>query len=121
MSWRVIEHEGREYRVAVVRKGKSVWVGWPGGAHRVQSADSGRRVGGGPGHEGDVVAPLTGRVIKVEVEPSQTVEPDQLLVVLEAMKMEYRLTAPKAGTISAVHCAEGDLVDQGTTLVELSE
>ncbi len=38
---------------------------------------------------------------------------------MEAMKMEYRLTAPRAGRVKAVSCKEGDLVDLGATLVSL--
>ena len=50
-------------------------------------------------------APLTGKVIEVAVNAGDEVGADQLLVVLEAMKMEYRLTAPAAGAVQSVHCA----------------
>ena len=68
---------------------------------------------------GDVRAPLTGKVIQVRVAPGDAVAADDLLVVLEAMKMEYRLTAPRDGIIDSVACAEGELVDQGTSLIHL--
>ena len=42
-----------------------------------------------------------------------------VLVLLEAMKMEYRLSAPRAGVIESVNCVAGDLVDLGKLLVAL--
>ena len=91
---------------------------WPGGAtfvarkhhySREQAADDGVR------------APMTGKVVQVAVAPGDTVAADALLVVLEAMKMEYRLTAPHAGRVVSVGCKAGDLVELGATLVVLSE
>jgi biotin carboxyl carrier protein len=117
MPWVIIEHDGKRHRVAVARDGRGVWVGYAGGAARVEPQ---RTAAAATHKEGDVQAPLTGKVINVEVAVGDEVGADAVLVVLEAMKMEYRLTSPKAGTVQAVHCATGDLVDQGTTLVELT-
>ena len=117
-SWQVVEHEGRVYRVVVVRQGHAVWVGWPGGSVRLERDDE---VARRHRREGAIRAPLTGRVIRVDARAGHEVEADAVLVVLEAMKMEYRLTAPRAGTVRGVHCAVGDLVEQGTTLVDLDD
>ncbi|WP_152907243.1 acetyl-CoA carboxylase biotin carboxyl carrier protein subunit, partial [Pseudomonas aeruginosa] len=43
------------------------------------------------------------------------------LVVLEAMKMEHSIRAPHAGVVKALYCSEGELVEEGTPLVELDE
>jgi 3-methylcrotonyl-CoA carboxylase alpha subunit len=48
------------------------------------------------------------------------VRADDLLVILQAMKMEYRLTAPRDGTVERVLCAPGQMVDLGSTLVALA-
>ncbi|MEJ2581973.1 MAG: biotin/lipoyl-binding protein [Acidobacteriota bacterium] len=66
-----------------------------------------------------VTAPIPGKVVSVKVEPGDTVEPGQSLVVLEAMKMENELAAEQAGKVSAVHVQAGDTVDGGELLVEL--
>jgi acetyl/propionyl-CoA carboxylase alpha subunit len=73
------------------------------------------------GGSSTVVAPMPGTVIRVLVAPGDEVEARRPLVVLEAMKMETPLLSPYAATISAVHVKEGDRVNGGTTLVELSE
>ena len=68
---------------------------------------------------GGCAAPMPGRVIKVHVEAGMVVEEGQALVVLEAMKMEQVLCAPNAGVVTAVNCAEGEVVDAGTVLVSV--
>jgi biotin carboxyl carrier protein len=64
-------------------------------------------------------SPVTGLVIRVDVPPGQAVEAGQLLVVLEAMKMETQVTAPRAGTVQIVHVAPGNSVKVNQPLIEL--
>ena len=66
---------------------------------------------------GGLVAPMPGKVLEVSVEPGQRVEAGQVLVVLEAMKMEHRVTAPADGTVTAVLVAVGDQVATGAELL----
>ena len=101
-----------------MRTPRGVWVGWRGGAALI--ANDAREAAAAEADD-DVRAPMTGKVIQVEVAVGDTVSEDQLLVVMEAMKMEYRLTAPHAGTVEKIACAEGEQVEVGTTLVHLVE
>ena len=64
-------------------------------------------------------SPVTGLVIKVNVEPGQAVEAGALMVVLEAMKMETNVTAPRAGTVKSVHVKPGDPVKVNQLLMEI--
>lgn len=68
-----------------------------------------------------VTAPLAGSVARILVEEGAEIEAGQVLVVLEAMKMETEITAPKAGTVSAIHVAPGDAVQGGQALLELAD
>jgi acetyl/propionyl-CoA carboxylase alpha subunit len=63
-------------------------------------------------------APMPGLVVKIEVQPGQTVVEGQPLVVIEAMKMENVLKARHAGVVKAVPVAPGQSVEKGDTLVE---
>ncbi len=63
-------------------------------------------------------SPVMGLVIKVNVAPGQAVEADALMVVLEAMKMETNVTAPRAGRVKSVHVKPGDPVKVNQLLVE---
>jgi propionyl-CoA carboxylase alpha chain len=69
--------------------------------------------GGGP------ICPLPGTVIAVRVESGQHVEAGEVLMVVEAMKMEHKITAGAASTVTAVHFAVGSRVAQGDLLVGL--
>jgi acetyl/propionyl-CoA carboxylase alpha subunit len=69
----------------------------------------------------EIVAPMPGTVIKVNVHAGATVKARDPLVVLEAMKMETPLLAPYDGTVRDVHVKEGDRVAGGALLVELDD
>jgi biotin carboxyl carrier protein len=73
-------------------------------------------VGSGPRM---IVAPMPGRIVKVLVKPQEQVSARQPLVVVEAMKMENELRAPRAGTVAEVRVAEGSSVEADTVLVVL--
>jgi len=68
---------------------------------------------------GSVSAPMPGKIVSVAVQSGSSVAQHDLLVVLEAMKMEHRIEAPIAGTVSALHVAPGDLVTAGAALVTI--
>lgn len=67
----------------------------------------------------DLKAPLTGIVTRVLVQPGDSVQTQQPLVVLEAMKMEHTIAAPGPARVHLVHATPGDRVAGGTVLVEL--
>jgi propionyl-CoA carboxylase alpha chain len=70
---------------------------------------------------GGCIAPMPGRVVSVAVSLGDSVTKGQTLVVLEAMKMEQAMTASVHGTVTAVACAAGDIVDSGAVLIEVTE
>jgi biotin carboxyl carrier protein len=64
-----------------------------------------------------VTAPMPGKVVRVLVRPGDAVQPRQVLVVVEAMKMENELRSTREGTVAGVFIAEGQSVEAGTALV----
>ncbi|MDO9623250.1 MAG: biotin/lipoyl-containing protein, partial [Pseudomonas sp.] len=70
---------------------------------------------------GGLTAPMNGSIVRVLVETGQQVEAGTALVVLEAMKMEHSIRAPHTGTVKALYCSEGEMVSEGSVLVELIE
>ena len=78
--------------------------------------------GGGPdlAASAAVTAPMPGRVVKLLVKPGDVVAARQPLVVVEAMKMENELRAPRAGTVGSVQVSEGQSVEAHAVLVELT-
>ena len=95
----------------------------PPAPHTPPDVDDLSHAAAGPsgGAQSSLTAPMPGTVIKVLAAPGDKVEQRQTLLVLEAMKMETPVVSPYAGTVKAVHVAEGDRVAGGALLVELDE
>ena len=118
-------NDGQRRRVAVVRDSRGTWVGYRGGQLLLPTERPGARLaavasnaapGTGPI---EVRAPMTGRVVAVLVKAGDSVAQQAPLLLLEAMKMEYRLVAPAAATVTSVHTEMGALVELGAVLVVL--
>ena len=67
-----------------------------------------------------VAAPMPGTIVSVNVSEGQSVKKGDVLVVLEAMKMENEIKAPRDGSISSVAVSKGASVDTGATLVTIA-
>ena len=76
---------------------------------------------GAAGNPGEIAAPMPGKIIKLLVQKDAATTEGQVLLVMEAMKMEYTLKAPQAGKIKEILCAAGDQVALGQVLLRLDE
>ena len=72
-------------------------------------------------HEGELVARLPGVVVAVAVAAGDRVEAGAVLLILEAMKMEHTVRAPRAGIVKKLRFARGERVDEGAVLVEMDD
>ncbi len=68
----------------------------------------------------NVEAPMPGSIVDIAVRRGDTVNEGDVLLILEAMKMENEITAPQPGTVREIHVKVGDTVGSGEILVELS-
>jgi len=109
--------DGRIVRVASVRDGARVLV-WCGGDvfEFVRETDRPRRTAD---VAGDLIAPMPGRVRRVLVSEGSPVTRGEVVFVLEAMKMEHALRAPRDGVVRSIAPREGDLVEAGAILAEM--
>jgi len=69
--------------------------------------------------ESDVKSPMPGLILEIVVADGQEVKEGDNLLILEAMKMENMLTAPKDGVIKTIHAIKGDSVEKGQLLLEM--
>jgi len=136
----VVAEDGTEYRVEVqrlpggafttqaggalhpaegARDGETIWVRYRGRTYRFTLERGRRSRRARPA--GDLSSPMPGQVQKVLVAEGDTVEIDQPLLVVEAMKMQLEIRAPRTGTVSRLLAREGDQVEAGAPLAEVRE
>ena len=124
------EDDGERQKITVEVGGKRLEVVLPGGlslgggggAAKKKAPKRSGGGGGGAAASGDsLTAPMQGTIVKVAVEDGATVAAGDLVVVLEAMKMEQPITAHKAGTVTSLTATAGETVNSGTVLCELKD
>lgn len=125
------EETGERQRVTVEVGGKRLEVVLPaglalgggGGATAKKKAPrrSGGKSGGAAASGDSLTAPMQGTIVKVAVEEGQSVAEGELVLVLEAMKMEQPITAHKAGTITGLAAEVGATVSNGAVLAEIKD
>jgi 3-methylcrotonyl-CoA carboxylase alpha subunit len=109
----------RVERVYAVVSGGITWVFHDGSVYEIASEDGAGARRLAAHHHGSLTAPMPATVVHVNVRPGDQVQRGDILVVLEAMKMELPVRAPGAGTVGAIHCRAGDLVQPGVSLIDL--
>lgn len=92
-----------------------------GRAVRVALVDQLSRVAEDEGGAAAIKAPMHGKVIAVDVAAGDTVAKGQRIAVVEAMKMEHAIVAPRDGVVESVLVSEGGQVDQGASVATLAE
>jgi biotin carboxyl carrier protein len=101
---------------ALVSAGRT-WVFRDGVTYEI--ADESGRARAGQAH-GSMTAPMPATVTAVNVAPGDIVARGDVLIVLEAMKMELPIRAPGDGTVAAVHCRPGELVQPDVSLIDFA-
>ena len=115
----VIEQHGVRTRHRAIRRAETVYVQWDGELQAVNACDALASTSARQTQEGGLSAPMNGSIVRVMVAVGQNVAAGAQLVVLEAMKMEHSLRAPRDGVVKAVFGQEGDMVGEGAVLIEL--
>ena len=108
--------DGRKQQAHVAASKDAWWVHFAGHTIRFDIVEAGFTASGSGG---GLTAPMPGKVLEVLVETGQNVIEGQALLVLEAMKMEHRILAPKDGEIAAIHFNAGEQVTGGALLLDL--
>ena len=111
----------RRVHAAVVASGERRQVFFDGRSWPLSLVDTLHVGGAGDEVQGNLKAPMPGKVIAWMAEPGATVEKGAPLLVLDAMKMEHTIHAPRKGVVKAFRFAPGDQVSDGADLVELEE
>jgi 3-methylcrotonyl-CoA carboxylase alpha subunit len=105
----------------VVRREAECLVFLDGATHRLTLIDPRRPSAAGAATTGKILAPMPGTVTKMLVESGATVTKGAVLAIVEVMKMEHAVKAPRDGKVKAVNFAAGDQVTDGAELLVLEE
>jgi 3-methylcrotonyl-CoA carboxylase alpha subunit len=116
-----VDFDGARFTATVVPVGDERHVFCAGQAYRLRLVDALSHAGEDELHADHLVAPMSGTVISVLVQPGDAVARGAPLMILEAMKMEHTIIAPAAGTVSAINFRVGDQVQEGADLIDLDE
>jgi 3-methylcrotonyl-CoA carboxylase alpha subunit len=119
-GWYLIDDGENRSRVAVAIDANATWVFVNGHVARIENETRDTRTAGKKRGEAGVMSPMPATVVAINAIPGQPVTEGETLIVLEAMKMELPIKAPRSGIVKAVHCAKGDLVQPGVNLLELN-
>ena len=123
----VSAHDGRLQTTAgdathsgnAIPSGDEVWVTVDGEVFVFQVTHGTRRSQAATSAQDAFSPPMAATVVRIAVKPGDRVEDGDVLIALEAMKMELPIRAPRAGVVRAVHCREGELVQPGQVLIDL--
>ncbi len=116
----VLVHQGVRSSFAVHRVGRRHFVDGPEG-HLALVEQPRFPTHSGEEAAGSLVAPMPGKVVSIRVAPGDTVQRGDVLVVIEAMKMEHSVRSPAAGTVATVHVTDHEQVDNGQVLVVVDQ
>ncbi len=119
-----VEVSGKRFEVKVIGPPFAGGAGPAAGANGAGAAKKpsrGDRKRGGAGGPDLVESPLQGNMWKVLVAEGDAVEEGQVLCIIEAMKMENEITAPKAGTVAELHVKEGEPISSGAPIARIGE
>jgi len=97
-----------------------LWLHFNGETLAVENENKDFGQGKGSRTKSDIVSPMPGKVTKVLAVEGAPVTEGQVLIVMEAMKMEYSLKAEQPGVVQKIDCKVGDQVSLGKTLVKVS-
>ena len=117
--------DGQHYRAFIASDGNRRYVAFAADARvyeltQTDTAGTASRRRAAATSENVLSAAMPGQVVKVLVADGENVKRGQTLVLLEAMKMEIRVTAPRDAQVIKVLCKDGQIVERGQRLVELS-
>jgi biotin carboxyl carrier protein len=116
----LLTRDGRRRVAYATQAAGATWVFLDGQVTVMGAASSSTRTTAAD-EQASLTAPMPATVVAIAVQPGQKVAAGDVLIRLEAMKMELPVRSPRDATVIAVKCREGDLVQPGVPLLELDE
>jgi biotin carboxyl carrier protein len=116
----LLSRDGRQRLAYATRAAGATWVFLDGEVTVIAPPGPSARTAGADEHA-SLAAPMPATVVAIAVQPGQQVAAGDVLIRLEAMKMELPVRSPRDATVVAIKCQEGELVQPGVPLLELDD
>jgi biotin carboxyl carrier protein len=116
---RLLTLDGRAFRVFLARRGDTLYAHCAGRTFTLRRIDAESRAGAAGHAVDEVLAPMPGVVVRVDVAAGDTVSRGTSLLTIESMKLQTSIHAPRDGTIARIAVIEGSTFDKGSVLVAL--
>lgn len=113
-----LEIDGRRHKVTANKVGDVWWIHVLGHTLQYEAIEPGAV---GLDDDKGLTAPMPGKILEVHVKVGQIVSSGDTLMIMEAMKMEHKITAGSDGVIESIFFNQGDQVEQGTELLSILE
>jgi len=118
----IIHIDGKPIKVSIASEGKQRHIFHDGAVFRFTRIEGRKKSGAAEGEiSPEINSPISGKLVKVDVEEGQEVAEGAILMAIEAMKMEYQIKAPFDGKVSSIKFSEGEQVDIGVVLIILEK
>ena len=120
-AWHFADEKATGVFATVHRRGEEAFISMDGRSYRAEMMEEGVSADEIATVEDFAASPMTGLVVKVDVEAGQSVPSGEPLFVVEAMKMEYVVRAPRDLTVAEISAGAGDRVELGQVIVSFEE
>lgn len=119
----VFEYKGRQRVGWALKQGSALWVHVDGRSLRIDKGPEAgsRKSKASQADPKKILAPMPGKITSIKVQAGSTIAAGQVVVTMEAMKMEYNLKAATDGKIGEVLCKVGQQVKLGELLIKIEE
>jgi biotin carboxyl carrier protein len=111
--------DGKSFLVYAAHNGTAHYIALNGQVTTLERVTGENRPASAHHHAGDLTASMPGQIVQILVSPGDTIQQGQTLLIMEAMKMETRLTAPYTGFVKLLLCSVGQPVERGQKLLEI--
>lgn len=122
MKIKFTTNDGQTVEAEAQKVAGKLWIHVQGRTFTYEAEEkSGRKKGAGKVKSGDLLSPMPGKVTKILKQAGDTVNSGDVVLVMEAMKMEYTLKSEVSGTLESINCKSGDQVTLGKLLAKIKE
>lgn len=112
---------GQEMTAEAQKVAGKLWVHVEGRTFIYEPEEKSHKKGAGKVKSGDLISPMPGKVTKILKNPGDKIQSGDVVLVMEAMKMEYTLKSEVAGTLESLNCKAGEQVTLGKLLAKIKE